>query len=29
MEYRSYHDYKIRAGTPDDVPQIVSLFNDI
>ena len=27
MEYQLYDDYTIRAGVPDDVPQIVSLFN--
>ncbi len=29
MEYRTHHDYIIRAGVPDDVPQIVSLFNEV
>ncbi|PON11767.1 hypothetical protein C2W62_43100 [Candidatus Entotheonella serta] len=29
MEYRTQNDYMIRAGVPDDVPQIVSLFNEV
>ncbi len=29
MEYRTHNDYTIRSGAPEDVPQIIALFNDV